>query len=365
MWAVLGGVVIVLLAIFVFVPIQFFDPNPSLGTRNLDAYMNVPTTTKEEFGSGSPIGCPNDYTLCDYYMASSALSAYGGKSAYDYVYSESITKVIKAGVRLVDLHVYIVNGKPVVGYASKHKRMYSYNTVPFEECCVAIANAAFADDTVGGKNPFVLSLMFHTQSNTALTDCAEILKTTLRKFTLPPEYSYSRKDLAIEPVCNLMGKLIVVSGKETKGNGMEEFVNMTWGMSSLRRVTYTEATQTYDKDGDIDFNRRKITLVVPDDDITDLKNRKPELCFAYGCQWVAMNYGSLDSAMDLYVGKFLESPFALKPEVLRHNPVKPVPVIQQDPGLALGPKEIISPIGSYKIEPVKSHRTHAATPNIV
>jgi hypothetical protein len=347
----------ILIVCLFFVFYYPYPPDSSYGTQNLDAYVDTPAATKEGFGSGSPIGCPNDYALCDYYMASSALSMYAGKSVYDYVYSDSIVKVIKAGVRLVDLHVYIVDKKPVVGYGSKNNQMLSYNTIPLEECCVAVANTAFADDTVGGKNPFVLSLNIHTESSTSMTDCAEILKTTLRKFMLSSEYSYGRRDIAIEPVCNLMGKLVIISGTNTKRTAMDELVNMAWGTSSLRRVTHTEAAQSYEPGGDIDYNRRKITMVVPDEDATDLKNRSPELAFTYGCQWVAMNYGSLDSNMDIYVGRFLESPFDLKPEPMRYKVVTEKPVVQQDPALALGPKEMSSPIGSYRIEPVKTHRT--------
>jgi len=345
--------VVVFLSIVAVISATFPYPmNPAAGTQNLDAY-----NPRESFGNGAPVGCPNDFTLCDYHMASSSMSVYAGKSAYDYIYSTSLTKVILGGARLVDLHVYKVDKKPVVGYAdSKTNKMYSYNTIPFEECCLAIANTAFAADTTGSKNPFVLSLMFHTDSNTTMTDCAEVLKTTLRKFMLPSEYSYSRKDLAVEPVCNLMGKLIVVSGKQTKGNGMEEMVNMTWGTGSLRRVSFTEATQTYDAQGDTDYNRRKITMVVPDDDATDLTNKKAELCFAYGCQWVAMNYGSLDGAMETYLGMFLESPLALKPEPLRFKAVKELPVTIQDPALALGRKTINTPILQATIDPVSSYR---------
>lgn len=317
-------------------------------------------TPKETFGSGSPIGCPNDYALCDYYMASSALSVYGGNTAYAYIKVENISEVIKSGARLVDLHIYVVDKKPVVGYASKkEKKMYSYNTIPFEECCLAIANTAFAAETTGSRNPFVLSLMFHTESPRIMTMCADILKSTLVRFMLGLDYSSSKRDLAIEPVCNLMGKLIVISGPETVGSEMSELVNMVWGQSSLRRVTYKEAAQTYTPEEDTDFNRRKITLVVPAQGETSLKNNKAEICFGYGCQWVAMNYSSVDKGLDLYVGKFLESPFALKPEPLRHKVVEEKPVIQQDPALALGPKQLDTPIMSARIEPVKSHRTHS------
>jgi len=43
-----------------------------------------------------------------------------------------------------------------------------------------------------------------------------------------------------------MGKLVIVSGGNTKGNGMDELVNMSWASSNMRRLTYTEASQTFD-----------------------------------------------------------------------------------------------------------------------
>ena len=324
------------------------------------AWMNYTLdTAKETFGSGSPIGCPNDYALCDYYMASSALSVYDGKTAYASIKADNITSVIKdKGARLVDLHIYNVDGKPVVGYASKNKKMYSYNTIPFEECCLAVANTAFADDTLGGKNPFVLSLMFHTREEKIITACADILKSTLVRFMLGSDYSSSNLDpidLAIEPVCNLMGKIIIVSGPETVGTQISELVNMVWDKSSLRRMTYKQAAQTYTPEEDTEFNRRKITLVVPDDNKTDFTNKKAEICFIRGCQWVAMNYGSIDNALDLYAGKFKESPFALKPEPLRHKIVVEKPVIQQDAALALGPKRINTKMGEYTIDSVQTN----------
>jgi hypothetical protein len=156
-----------------------------------------------------------------------------------------------------------------------------------------------------------------------------------------------------------MGKLIVISGPETVGTQISELVNMVWGQSSLRRVTYKQAAETYTPEEDTEFNRRKITLVVPDKNETDFTNKKAQICFIRGCQWVAMNYGSIDKALDLYAGKFKESPFALKPEPLRHKVVVEKPVIQQDPALALGAKEIKTKMGDFTIDSVPTNRPNA------
>jgi hypothetical protein len=364
----ISGAVLVVIAvaigIFIIWPTK---PDPEEGTRRLDAYLDTPSATliddpsgkKEHFGSGSPIGCPNNYSLCDYYMASSGLSMYSGKSAKDYIYSESISKVVKAGARLVDLHIYDVDKKPVVGYANAKGTMYSYNTIPFEECCLAIANTAFSEETPGSRNPFVLSLMFHTHASKIMKSCADTLKTTLVRFMLNMKYGYGRL-LSTAPICDLMGSLIIVTGPETDNTAMAELANMVWGRSHLRRVEYTKAAQTYTVEDDKEYNRLNITLVVPDEDKKELTNGSAEVCHMNGCQWVAMNYGSFElkdkDPMNMYIGKFSESPFVLKPQPLRKKIVPEVKVVQQDPALALRPLKKDTPIMNLSIAPVSTSR---------
>lgn len=340
----LGGI-----ALAIYASLHIFNVRPSDEqlTKNLKVYSDIVKP--------GPIGCPNDFTFCDYYMASSGVSILPSNTVYTYVTTDSLNKVVRGGARLVELHVYNVKGVPVVGLANKKTgKMTTYNTVTLEECCIALANTMFSQDaTIGYANPFVLSLVFNTNDNAFLTQCAEILKMTLRKFMLDSSYSYQRKNLALEPICNIMGKLIIVSGENTKGNGMDELVNMSWASSNMRRLTYTQASQTYDIDELIEYNKRNITLVVPDLDTTTFENKNPEVCYSYGCQWVAMSYGSLDNAMEVYTGKFLENSFAVKPEVLRYKPLtyeKPKP---QDPALSFQPKRMKSPMYDYTIESTK------------
>ena len=80
------------------------------------------------------------------------------------------------------------------------------------------------------------------------------------------------------------------------------------------------ASQPYDHEELINNNRKSITMVVPDPD-PDLKNNNPVILFGYGCQWNLMNYGSLDSMMELYIGKFQQGSLLLKPEHLRYKPL--------------------------------------------
>jgi len=328
----------VALVVWGFLELTKIGPVPS------DASLTDKLNVYKDVVKPAPLVCPTDNLLTDYIVAGSGNSILPGNTAYTHVTADSITKVIEGGARIVELAVYDVKGEPVVGLANNANLMLTYNTVPFEACCIAVANAAFKI-----PSPFILSLAFNTDNTVVLNKCAETLKVTLRKFMLDSSYSYQRKNLAIEPVCNLLNKLIIVSGDHHKGNGMDELVNLSWSTTMCRRLTYTQASQTYDHDELITYNRRHITLVVPDVDTASLVNKSPELPLAFGCQWVLMNYGSLDAAMKMYTGRFLESSFNVKPDALRNIPVTYTAPPPQDPAVSFQPKRIVSPMFDYTI----------------
>jgi hypothetical protein len=297
----------------------------------------------------APLGCPTTpaYRLCDYYLASSAFSLFPGAKIYDYISDNVIPMLVKAGPRLVELDVYDDGtGGPVVGLKNQKLGIdYAYNTVPFGACCIAIANNAFNSVACPvSSDPFILSLVFHTTNNNVMNACAEALKTSCPHYLLGPSYGYQRKNLAIEPICNLQTKLIIISGGEVKGTLMEELVNLSWGTSNLRRLTYTQASQTNDSAELIKHNRDNITMVVPDVG-SDLVNMNSQILLTYGCQWNLMNYGSVDSAMEVYIGEFQEHSVVLKPEPLRALvPEKYKTPVMPDPSLSFQPMQHKSPI---------------------
>lgn len=297
----------------------------------------------------APLGCPQTpaYRLADFYLASSSYSVFPGAAVYDYVSDSILPMAIKAGVRLVELDVYSdINDQPVVGLKNQKLGIdYAYNTVPLEACCVSIANNAFNSVmSPASSDPFVLSLVFHTDKTKTLNAASEILKTTCRAYLLDKEYGFQRKNLAVEPICSLQNKLIVVSGGNVKGTHMEELTNMSWSESHLRRLTYTQASQPHDEEELINHNRNNITMVVPDIG-EDLVNSNPQILFAYGCQWIMMNYGSIDDMMELYISEFQEASTVLKPAALR--PLKPKKYkkpAQADPAVSFQPMRHVSPI---------------------
>jgi len=298
----------------------------------------------------APLGCPttpSNMRLCDYYMASSSYSVFPGAKVFDYVSDSIIPLIIKAGARLVELDVYSdESDKPVVGLKNQKLGVdYAYNTVPLEACCISVANNAFNSITCPvSSDPFILSLVFHTDKTTVINAASAIIKTTCGPHLLDASYGYQRKNLAVEPICNLQQKIVIVSGGSMKGTLMEELVNLSWSTSSLRRLTYFQASQPHDHEELIDNNRDHITMVVPDIEL-DLVNSNPQVLLAYGCQWNLMNYGSVDSAMETYIGTFQENSLVLKPDALR--PLIPkqfkTPTVQ-DPSVSFQPMQKTTPI---------------------
>jgi hypothetical protein len=326
----IGVVVIIVIAIGVVFILPAIRGSPeavlTIGKSNHSAYGRVMNL--------APFGASKDNTrLCDYYIASSAYSVFPGSASNDYISDQMIPLVIKDGARLIELDVYAgENDVPVVGLKNESLGYdYAYNSVSFDSCCVAISNSAFnPTECKVSSDPFILSLVFHTDKRNVIDACAEILKNTCRRFMLGLEYSYNNKNVAQEPIINLLGKLIIVSGASVKGTNMEELVNLSWATSNLRRLTYMQASQPYDHDELINSNRTNITMVVPDA-IPDLKNNNPTILFGYGCQWNLMNYGSIDSMQEIYITKFQDASIVIKPEELRFKPVEAKTPVLPDP----------------------------------
>lgn len=346
-WIIPIGIVVVGLIIWLgYTLYKMFTPT------EVQALLKAKPTfqTYESVTKLAPLGCPQTpaYRLCDFYLAGSSYSVFPGADVFDYVSDKILPMVIKAGARLVELDIYAdESDKPVVGL--KNQKLgtdYAYNTVPLTACLVSIANTAFNSITCPvSTDPFLLSLVFHTDKTTVINATAQLLKDGLKSRLLDYSYGYQRKNLAVEPICNLQNKVVIVSGGgEIKGTLMEEMVNLSWSTSHLRRYTYSQASQPHDHDELIDFNRNHMTMVVSDT-LEDLKNNNPQILFTYGCQLNLMNYGSIDDMMELYIGEFQENSVVLKPAALRPlAPKKYKTPVQADPAVSFQPIQKTSPI---------------------
>jgi|LakMenEpi03Aug12_release.lakeMendotaPanAssembly.Ray.scaffolds.fasta_scaffold15106_14 hypothetical protein len=211
-------------------------------TREVDAEMPTKTPRKR---------------VADYYVAGAA-------------YDDPVS-VIKKGMRLMELHIGsdqqdrpVVLGNSLRGTEAENK---------FEPVCVAILNQAFPS-----RDPFILSLVFHTDTTVTLNAVAKSLRETLHRHLVPPT-----PELAELPLDSLANKLILVSGPETRGSDLESLVTLSWGDSGLRRLDYARALHPREPEELRKFAAHNLVLVVSD----KAKNvyAGDNEIIASGCQW--------------------------------------------------------------------------------
>lgn len=218
--------------------------------------------------------------LCDYYVPGSVF--------------EDIPTALARGVRLLEVHVYSdEQDHPVVARQPQNDGYdYAEDNVSFEQVCVSIANDAFPSN-----DPFILSIVPHTDKTITMNRVAEHLLTTIRRRLVT-----THKDIASLPVDSLKGKVLIVSGGQIQGTELEPLVNLSWNESSLRRLTYQQALHPRDEAELIRFTKNNLVIVSPDAELRTI-NANPEKPKYLGCQW---------NLYDTRGGGFREKPEALR-----------------------------------------------------
>jgi hypothetical protein len=204
----------------------------------------------------------------------------GRKRLCDYSCSGSVfvpaEEVIASGQRLLEVHLYAdENDRPIVSQKSlKGGYNYAYDYWTFESVCRALIQAFPSPD------PFILSIVTHTDSAAVLNRAAESLQTTVHRHLLPTQFT----DVQTMPIDQLANRLIVVSAN-VQGTKLGDLVNLSWNESNVRHLTYIQAIHPRDQPELVDYNRNNITIVAPD--IMFAKAvENPETALAYGCQWI-------------------------------------------------------------------------------
>lgn len=225
---------------------------------------------------GEPMQLVTRKRLCDYFASGGVF--------------EPVSEVLARGSRVYEVHVYSdEQDQPVVAkHAQNDGYDYAVDNTTFEQVCVDIANDAFPS-----KDPFILSIVLHSEKSIVANRVAEHLKTTVRKYLIQTD-----RDVSRAPIDALANKLILVSGGHAKGTELEPLVNLFWTEQNLRRLTWHEATHPRDEPELLAFNQDHISLVAPHPELR-VVNAEPTRPKVFGCQW---------NLLDRSGGGFVEKP---------------------------------------------------------
>lgn len=233
---------------------------------------------------GTPIEIRPRKRLCDYFAAGGVF--------------EPLSDVLGRGSRLYEVHVYSdEQDRPVVAkHAQNDGYDYAADNTSFEQVCVDIVNDAFPSE-----DPFILSIVLHSEKSIVANRVADHLKDTVRKHLIQTE-----RDVSRAPIDALADKLILVSGGNAKGTELEPLINLFWTQENLRRLTWHEAAHPRDEGELAEFNKDHITLVAPHPELRMVQSQ-PLAPKSFGCQW---------NLIDRSGGGFVEKPVAPRGKTL-------------------------------------------------
>lgn len=218
------------------------------------------------------------YVLYDWYAQSTPLLPRTGRlcdfTAAGSVFEDPQT-AIRRGIRLLEVHIYSdERDQPVVATTPQQGGSnVAQDNISFEDVCVTIANDAFPS-----PDPFILSMVLHTDRTVTINKVAEHLTTIPRKHLLPDT------EIQTAEMSHLANKLLLVSGGTVNGTALEPLLNLNWNDAGVRRLTYQQAISPRDPAELKRFTRSGIVLVAPQPEFKTVVGN-PREPLAFGCQW--------------------------------------------------------------------------------
>jgi len=276
--------------------------------------------------------------LYDYYIKTAFNCCCGGANKNDFVDICNLKAIIKQGVRCLDFEIYNIEGDPVVAASTSDSYFVkeSFNSVKFSDVMDTINNYAFSGGACPNPtDPLLIHLRIKSTNQDMYTNLANIFK-SYTSIMLGEDYSYENygKNIGTTPLLDLKGKVILIIDKSNNAfldnKELLEYVNLTSNSVFMRVLKYNDVKNTPDINELQDFNKRCMTIVLPDTG-TDPSNPSGIICREAGCQMVAMRYQKRDNFLDENELFFKEAgyAFALKPENLRYHEIISDDPIQQ------------------------------------
>lgn len=196
---------------------------------------------------------------------------------------------------------------------------------------------AFSSGTC--PNPTV-PLLIHLRIKSNQPAIYDKLATIFKQYDnlmLGKEYSFenSGKNIGLIPLLSFQKKIILAVDRSNTGflenQDFLEYVNITSNSVFMRSYPYSDVKNNPDINELTEYNKRALTLVTPDKNISNPANPSATLCRAVGCQLVALRYQYVDNYLmenTLFFDKAGYA-FVLKPEELRYKVVTiPTPTPQ-------------------------------------
>ena len=297
------------------------------------------------------------FTLCDFYIASSAKTYLLMNKYYDYCSLDSIRNILYTGARFIELDIFrkglneYENYPVVTNGIEKGEWKLCLNDLCLKSCLEIIKNIGLdTNKTKANNNPLILYLNFNINSE---LDSESIIKANKNqefyKYTdknadyifynkvakiiesvfssdnsnsnnnhlLGQKYNIHNEDInstnhspiQLENIYNFKNKLIIMSNISGSCSNLAQYINLVCPkepklnghLYSLRSYNYKEFKGIYDINKVRSDNQNLLTHIYDGSDKNSLENYMPGPGFREGSQLISMYYQKDDSNMEAYL----------------------------------------------------------------
>ena len=364
------------------------------------------------------------YKLCEYFVNSSGNVGLSGYKKLDYIDLSIVEKVLRGGCRYLEIEVFNdtqMNDTNIVVSIGEEIGDWklSKNSIKLDKFLKKIYDICFAQEYINNfMDPMFIFFNIKIVDNLdSMNKIYDIVQNTIGSRLLPKKYNYQNINIAAEPICNLMNKVVIMANKSFGESKFSKLINCSLEDNYLQRIKYSELIDNKDKkeniintlpkakitgkasykksidkyyiefekninlfelgfdkklyyhitgsninvnntgnnlltvlelnknklifDTDVvlqeeqdveitvrgytfnnqkridyvNHNKSKLTIVIPDSNIM-IKNYNPDTAWNKGCQFVTINFQSLDKYINIILNKFKNRSFILKPNNL-------------------------------------------------
>jgi hypothetical protein len=349
---------LILIIILITSLVYYIYDQVSKNTTNNKIMKTDLSKINKNLHSMNPNDAIHNHKLRDYYIMSSYNSCCNGDFKNSYVSLDSLKEVIGRGARLLDFEVYSINKKTVISASSNNSFHIKgmYNSLDFSEVMNVVKNYAYSSSTSPTfKDPLFLHFRIKTNETHVCNDMAKVISEVFSNTRLSGKYNFESngENIGAEPIHNFLGKTVVICDKSNpifEGTQLDELTNFTSGSVFLQKLRNYDVLYNPNGNTLINNNKKNMSITMPDLMIND-DNIDASIHIKYGCQFICMNFQSVDNNLIYYLEQFnsAQSAFILKPEELRYKQVYAKKPVAQNKKLSFEPRLIKKPYFSHKL----------------
>ena len=347
------------LAIALAVMIYIFVSKVNLKQNEINStYTNPNNVIKTLTMLANPSVDVKTMPLRNFYIKTALNCCCLGEWKNNYVDTVALKSAIAQGYRCLDFEIYSEGNKPVVAASTKSSFYYkeTYNSILFLDAMTTLSQNAFTQ-APNSTDPLFINLRIKSNNTKIIHDIVDAIHTQIGDKLLGADYNYlyGGNNLGQTPISDLMSKVIIIADLTNpmctdKDLPLFQIINFGSNSPFLHLLQYEMGVKnTPDMDALIDYNKKNMSIVLPDDPFKE--NINFNVASAFGCQFIGMMIQLKDINLEIYNKAFDDngSAFILKPPELCYQPIVLETPPPQNPALSLAGRNYSTDYASWSV----------------